>query len=95
MPLPPIQTHINLYKNISYLLYERNPPVEKQVNERENTFASAGVVGILVGSQKVAHHSRYVLDMYLGTRVLLPFNDYPRSTPLLFWVNPYEQGFFL
>lgn len=86
--------HINLYKNISYLLYEGNPPVEKQVNERENTFASAGVVGILVGSQKVARHSRYVFDIYLGTGLLLPLNDYPRSTPSLFLVNPYEQGFF-
>lgn len=86
--------HINLYKNISYLLYEGNPPVEKQINERKNTFASAGVVGILVGSQRVARNSRYVFDMYLGTGVLLPLNDYPRSTPSLFLVNPYEQGFF-
>jgi len=87
--------HINLYQNISYLLYTGSPPTERQVSERKNIFASAGAVGILIGSQRVARNSRYVFDTYLGTGILIPLNDYPRSTPSLFLVNPYEQGFFL
>ncbi len=86
--------HINLYKNISYLLYEGIPPIEKEIKERNNTFASAGTVGIVFGSQTIAYKSRYVFDIYLGTGIVIPLNDYPRSTPSLFLVNPYEKGFF-
>ncbi|MCU0390302.1 MAG: hypothetical protein MUE81_04230 [Thermoflexibacter sp.] len=86
--------HINLYKNISYLLYTGTPPVEQSVTERDNTFASAASFGFVFGLQELSLRSRFVIDMFIGSGILIPLNDYVRSVPHLIVINPYEQGIY-
>jgi hypothetical protein len=86
--------HINIYKNISYILYTGTPPTEQAITERDNTFASAGSFGFVVGLQGLSLRSRFVTDIFVGSGILIPLNDYVRNIPHLVVINPYEQGIY-
>ncbi len=86
--------HINLYKDISYLIYTGNPPEERSVTERNNTFASTAALGFLVGTQHLSLASRFTIDVFIGSGFVIPLNQYERNVPHLFLINPYEQGIF-
>lgn len=87
--------HINLYKDISFLLYTGTPPTTLRATERDNTFASATALGFVFGRQELSLNSRFTTDIFAGVGVLIPINQYQRSIPNLFLVNQYEQGIFL